>query len=91
MLHSLQVNIDVESVGICICMNLGFAFCFSPTPPPPTRIHEGAACVFPFSRERGVFLAVISGRFPRENPEKGCVFLPMVINTRDRGHINFPR
>ena len=57
-------------------------------PPPPTRIHEGAACVFPFSRERGVFFGSSLGKIIRESPEKGIFFgwyLPIVNNTRDRG------
>ena len=36
-------------------------------------MHEGAAYVFPFSRERGggYFLAVVLGRFPEETRKRG--------------------
>ena len=34
------------------------------SPPPPHSNASGAASVFPFSRERGYFLALVSGRFP---------------------------
>ena len=44
------------------------------SPPPPTRMYKGAACAFPFSRERGYFLAVCLRKISREKPEKG-VFL----------------
>ena len=40
--------------------------------PPPPRMHEGAACVFPFSRERGYFLALVSERFPEKARKRGC-------------------
>ena len=48
------------------------------TPPPPTRMHEGAACVFPFSWEGGgggeYLWAVVSEDFPRK-PGKWGVFV----------------
>ena len=50
-------------------------------PPPPythTRIHNSAACVFPFSRGRGYFRAVVSGRFPKKAGERCYFQLPMV-------------
>ena len=55
------------------------------TPPPPTRMHEGAACAFPFSWERGCCLAVCLGKiFPRK-PGKGGIFKP---SSRDMGYFS---
>ena len=54
-------------------------YCFSEdeehpesAPPPSTRMQEGAACVFPFSWERGYILAFVSGRFSKKSRKRGC-------------------
>ena len=49
-------------------------FCHS-VPGPHSNVW-GAGCVFPFTWERGVFLAVVSGRISRESPENGVFFCP---------------
>ena len=47
----------------------------------PTRKHMGAACAFPFSRERGYFLPRKPGKFVVLKK----YILPTVTNTLDRG------
>ena len=62
------------------------------TPPPPlNRMHEGAACVFPLSRERGYFWPQSRVDFPRK-PGRGGVFVITNDNQYPRqGVYNFPR
>ena len=60
--------------------------CVVVTPP----LEWDAAWVFPFSRERGSFWGVVSGRFPEKARER-CVFLYLPItNTRYKGYKLFP-
>ena len=44
------------------------------SPPPPTRMYKGAACVLPFSRERGYFLVFCLGKIPKKTRERGAYF-----------------
>ena len=66
--HPYHVSIPPSSMGSPLLL---FLSCKHPTIPAPTRMHEGAACVFPFSRERRYFLAVVSGRFPEKAQKRG--------------------
>ena len=53
--------------------------------PGPHSNAQGAACAFPFSRERGYFGRSL-GKISQENQENGVFFgLPTVINNRDGG------
>ena len=54
--------------------------------PPPTQMYKGAVCAFPFSRERGYFLAVCLGKIFPEKTGKSGVFKPI---SRDIG--SFPK
>ena len=53
---------DVEVVTSDNLVHAGFVH----ASPHPTRMNKGAACVLPFSRERGYFGPFVSGRFSRE-------------------------
>ena len=43
-----------------------------PARPPPPLECTGAACVFQFSRERGYFGPIVSGRLSRQKQKRGC-------------------